>query len=247
MLPSCVPRKNFSSRVVIELEAEKRRRECAREAAERAARATRLEVQRDRAREFQRLLDSGEVRNRAELARRLGISRARVTQVMGDLQQIAAAGDVEDHVKAFLKTDAGATADVEISMAQNLAMPLPKWVLCGTHGTLTSDGTKSTLRWFDPATVPPLAAVDGPAAERKYGNADQLPWQEKTIDVPPRAHGVFYDNVAATLAATEPMRVTAQSVREVMRIIALVRKGTAFPGKSQNPEKRPRMHADARG
>src|SRR5205085_4455303 len=49
-----------------------------------------------------------------------------VTQVMGDLQQIASSGDVEDHVKAFLRTDAGATADMEISSAENIATPLPK-------------------------------------------------------------------------------------------------------------------------
>ena len=36
----------------------------------------------DRAAEFRRLLESGQVRNRAELARRFGLSRARVTQVM---------------------------------------------------------------------------------------------------------------------------------------------------------------------
>jgi DNA-binding transcriptional MocR family regulator len=33
--------------------------------------------------EFRRLLDEGEVESRAELARRAGVSRARVTQVMG--------------------------------------------------------------------------------------------------------------------------------------------------------------------
>lgn len=35
--------------------------------------------------EFRRLLETGEVRNRAELARRFGMSRARVTQIMGIL------------------------------------------------------------------------------------------------------------------------------------------------------------------
>ena len=154
-----------------------------------------------------------------------------VTQVMGDLQQIASAGDVEDHVKALLRTDAGATADIEISMAQNLPSPLPKWILCGTHGTLTSDGTKSIVRWFDPASAPPLEAIDGPATDRKYGNADQLPWQEKTIEIPPRPHGAFYDHVAAVLQGREAMRVTPESVREVMRVIALIRKGTAFNGR----------------
>lgn len=39
-----------------------------------------------RAYEFQRLLDSGEVNTRAEIARRHGISRARVTQIMNLLR-----------------------------------------------------------------------------------------------------------------------------------------------------------------
>lgn len=35
-----------------------------------------------RARKLQAMLDAGEVKNRAELARRLGLSRARVTQIL---------------------------------------------------------------------------------------------------------------------------------------------------------------------
>jgi predicted dehydrogenase len=156
----------------------------------------------------------------------------KVNQVMGDLQQIASAGDVEDHVKAFIRTDAGATADLEISMAQNIAMPLPKWVLCGTHGTVTNNGEKSTVRWFDPALAPALEVLDGPAADRRYGNDDKLPWQEQVIDVPPRPHGAFYDHVADVLLRGAPLRVTPQSVREVMRVISLIRKGTGFSGKA---------------
>lgn len=159
----------------------------------------------------------------------------KVTQVLGDLQQIASAGDVEDHVKAFLKTDAGATADMEISSAQNIAMPLPKWVICGTHGTLTNDGEKSIVRWFDPSQAPPLEVLDGPAPERKYGNDDELPWQEMTIAVQSRPHGAFYDHVHAVLRGGEEMRVTPQSVREVMRVLGLIRKGTDFPGKPAAP------------
>jgi len=153
-----------------------------------------------------------------------------VTQVMGDLQQIASAGDVEDHTKTFIKTDAGSTADIEISTAQNVGLPLPNWIVCGTHGTLTSDQKKSIVRWFDPAQAPPIEVVEGPAANRKYGNTDKLPWQEKTIEVGPRPHGAFYDNVAGVLRRGEEMRVTPQSVREVMRVISLIRKGTNFPG-----------------
>ena len=40
----------------------------------------------ERARYYQSLLDSGEVETRAELARHLGVSRARVTQVLNRLK-----------------------------------------------------------------------------------------------------------------------------------------------------------------
>jgi predicted dehydrogenase len=153
----------------------------------------------------------------------LQILPGRVTRVCGDLQQIASAGDVEDHVKAFLRTDQGATADLEISFAQNVAMPLPKWILCGTHGTVTSDGVRTTVRWFDPAAAPPLTVIDGPARDHKYGNDDKLPWQEKVIEVQPRPHGAFYGHVTAVLAGRERLRVTPASVRETMRVLEMIR------------------------
>lgn len=37
----------------------------------------------ERVREWRRMLEAGEVANRAALARRMGVSRARVTQVLG--------------------------------------------------------------------------------------------------------------------------------------------------------------------
>ncbi len=148
----------------------------------------------------------------------------KVTEVMGDLQQIASAGDVEDHVKALIRTDAGSTADVEIASAQNVATPLPTWIICGTTGTLTVERTNYTLRWFDPSQAPPLAARDGAAADRKYTNNDRLPWQEKAGPVEDaRSIGTFYDNVVDVLKNNGQMVVTPQSVRETMRVISLIR------------------------
>ncbi|MGB7157358.1 MAG: Gfo/Idh/MocA family oxidoreductase [Tepidisphaeraceae bacterium] len=169
-----------------------------------------------------------------------------VTQVMGDLQQIASSGDVEDHVKAFLKCDNGCTADMEISTAQNVSPAPPKWTLCGTHGTLASDGKLSTIRWFDPAQVAPLPVIDGPAQDRKYGNADQLPWQEKTIPAEGSDKSVFYDNVFGVIRRGEPMRIDPQSVREVIRVMAMIRKGTKFSGKTKSKDEGGRMK-DERG
>ncbi len=159
---------------------------------------------------------------------------APIVQVMGDLKQIASAGDTEDHVKAFLRAENGCTADLEISSAQNIALELPLWVLCGSCGTVTIDAQgRSTLRWFNPAEAPPLEAVAGAVAGRRYGNDDQLPWQERVVDVETQTpdSGSFYDNLAAVLRRGEPMAITGESVREVIRVLALVRKGSPFPGR----------------
>jgi predicted dehydrogenase len=156
-----------------------------------------------------------------------------IQTICGDLQQIASVGDVEDHVKIFLRGENGVTADLEVSNAQALPAPLPSWILCGTHGTLTSDGVTSTIRYFDPAQIKPLQVIDGPVVDRSYAK-EQLPWQEKQLRVEDRADKrTFYDNVVEVLREGKPMRVTLEQVRELMRVIATARKGTKFSGKSK--------------
>ena len=156
---------------------------------------------------------------------------APVKQVMGDLKQIASAGDVEDHVKAFIRAENGVTAAMEVTSAQRIEGTLPKWVLAGTCGTLTSDGRESTIHYFDPTKAPPIEAVDGPVMTRAYGNKDELPWQVEKVPAVGPSIGNFYDNVHHVLREGGAMYVTPQSVREVIRTIALIRKGTDFPGK----------------
>lgn len=157
-----------------------------------------------------------------------------VVQCMGDLRQIASSGDVEDHVKAFLRTKSGCTIDMEVSSSENITAPagIPQWVICGSYGTLTRLGKDVTVRYFDPKEVKPLPVVEGPAAERRYGNEDKLPWQEKVIpaDQGPDK-GNFYDAVYRTVREKAKPYITPESVREVIRTIELIRKGTAFTGK----------------
>jgi predicted dehydrogenase len=101
--------------------------------------------------------------------------------------------------------------------------PLPKWILCGTNGTLSSDGERSTLRYYDPKEAPPLEVRPGPAAQRRYGNSEVLPWKQETVPAVGRNVGTFYDNVAGVLSGAQAKWVTPQSVREVIRVIGLVR------------------------
>lgn len=155
-----------------------------------------------------------------------------VKQVVGDLRQIASAGDTEDHVKAFFRAEDGTTADMEISSAQNVATKLPKWIIAGSHGTLTTDGVTATINYFDATKVKPLTVVEGAAANRQYGNDDVLPWETRTdiIADAVKDRTGFYDNVADVLRKGEAMRVTPESVRQVIWAMQEIRKGTNFPG-----------------
>ena len=54
-----------------------------------------------KATEWWRQLDAGEVRNQAEIARREGITRARVTQVMGMLRL---APEIQEHIQSIPET-----------------------------------------------------------------------------------------------------------------------------------------------
>ena len=45
--------------------------------------------------------------------------------------------------------------------------------------------------------------------------------------------GNFYDNVAAVLHGSRKQIVTPESVRETMRVIGMIRKGTGFSGKAK--------------
>jgi hypothetical protein len=74
-LPSCAGSKNFTATVVIDLESARRRLR------PRSAPLPRVSAA-ARAQEWLRQLDAGEVESRAEIARREGVSRARVTQIL---------------------------------------------------------------------------------------------------------------------------------------------------------------------
>lgn len=154
-----------------------------------------------------------------------------VTQVWGDLQQIASAGDVEDHVKVLLRTESGCTADLEVSTAQKIDPPLPAWIVCGSLGTLVVRDKTARILSLNPADLAPLEAEDRPAPDRKYYAQTELPWNDRSLPVESADKSDFYDSVTATLRHGAPMLITPQSVRELMRVLALARKGTAFPGR----------------
>jgi len=149
----------------------------------------------------------------------LALLNAPVSALLATSQHIKDAGDAEDHAHLFLQTANGRTGDIFLSTA--CALPQPKFTVLGSFGTMVSDtGETAKLRFYDPAQAAPLEVIDGPAAGRKYGSGDQLPWQEEERPVQPIADpGTFYGNVSAVMAGSAEIRVTPESALEVTRAI----------------------------
>jgi ParB-like chromosome segregation protein Spo0J len=78
LLPRSASNKNFATCLVVDFARARKRLGAAAAAREQRGPTARLA----RALEWQRQLDAGEVASRADIARREGLSRARVTQIM---------------------------------------------------------------------------------------------------------------------------------------------------------------------
>ena len=141
-----------------------------------------------------------------------------VKQQFSDLKHTTDAGDADDHVKILLKGENGRVIDLESSTSCAFSDNL--WTLLGTAGTLKSDGKTSTIKFFDPKKLKPLKATETPAAGRKYGNDDEIPWQEKIEpSVPKNPTGDYYDNVWRVVRYGAEQEVKPEEVLEVMRVI----------------------------
>ncbi len=150
---------------------------------------------------------------------------APVTTVFGDLQQILNPGDVEDHVKVVMRTEAGMVADVEIAVS---ALPLPSWVLMGTKGTLVCDGTISKLRYVA-GKLPKLKPMDLKAVPgREYGTGEKIEFVEEELPATATSAKNYYDYLYDSLRKGKPLFVTPESVWRTMRVLKLARKGTEF-------------------
>ena len=149
---------------------------------------------------------------------------SRVQQVFADLRNIKDLGDAEDHVHVVLKSKSGVTADVVVSSA--MALPAPRWMLCGSRGALTSDGKMSKIRYYDGSKVTPASIVDAAAPGRQY-LSESLPWEEKELPVDPAPVESFHENVFNVLTAGAKQIVTPESAMEVVRVSCLARKSAA--------------------
>jgi predicted dehydrogenase len=154
----------------------------------------------------------------------LQLAASPVKELFSDLQCTVTPGDADDHCKIVLRCESGALIDAEVSNCLVFA-PQPEWMVAGTCGGAVSTPDGVHVKWFDPQAAPPLALQEGPAADRRYGNDDVLPWQEETLPpVPCRGIVEFYDNLAAAMRGDAPLAITPESVRDTIAVLEMCRR-----------------------
>ena len=103
-----------------------------------------------------------------------------------------------------------------------MALSGPKWILCGSLGTLVSDGENSRLRFYDATKVRHQDVIDGAAPGRQY-IYEQLPWEEKELKADPSPVKTFHENILDVLAGKGEPVVTPESAAEVVRVMNLIK------------------------
>jgi predicted dehydrogenase len=153
---------------------------------------------------------------------------SKVKDVWGDLQRTICPGDAEDHVKVLIRGENDRVIDYEMFSA--CAVPPPRWIVCGTRGTLSCDGGTSKIKYFEEGALPELEVVDAKAvAERKYGIGETIPWKEEEIPAKDDPGAGFHDRLRASLREGKELWVKPEECREVLSIMERARLGTGFP------------------
>jgi len=152
-------------------------------------------------------------------------------KIWSDLKRVAAVGDAEDYVHILMRNAHGLTVDLEISGGR--IIPEPEYTVTGSRGGLTLSGsTEVKLRYLDPkqklsrrrssVRTPPL---------NTFGTPESLKWLEETVPVKPETPcGMtkIWEHLFAAIRQNRPFPVALDQAIEVMRVITLARKETAF-------------------
>ena len=150
-----------------------------------------------------------------------------VESVWGDLKHTVTAGDADDWLKVVLRGKNGRVIEVEQSYA--CAFPQPRWLVCGTAGSMQITGEEATIKFFDPKKAPKLTVVTTAPAGRKYGNDDRLPWEEKTVPVKAtKPFPDYYEELFKAIRKKKQPFVTPESVRETIWALDQVRKSSLW-------------------
>ena len=152
----------------------------------------------------------------------MNIADSEAEKISCSLRVAASMGDADDVVKAIIETKNGILIDIDINQAAAIA--LPEWYVFGKNGSMKWENNAWHVRYYDPAAVKDVGLQDGFAASnRKYGNGETIPWQEKTIDATGMKPVDYYDKCYEYYASGHAPFVDISETMEIMRILKVCR------------------------
>lgn len=151
--------------------------------------------------------------------------------LLADLRHTVGAGDAEDHALVALRPRSGRGPLLQVEASSAVAIAQPPWFVVGTAGAVSGSATGLTIRWSDPGEWGPLDLDEGPAAGRRYGTQEVLPWREQrlaTTSTGRSASLTFYDNLHQAIRTGADLLVTPDSVRRQIELLRRAREQTGF-------------------
>ena len=154
-------------------------------------------------------------------------------KITGELKQVTAGGDCEDHVIAHYESEAGRTVNMCISggMALNAGR---KFSVYGDRGSMLCDDFNIKLRYIDPELqIPPVVSDPGTpgaafGASGTYASATVVKWVEKEYKIPGEDLTVIWDYMYESYRNGADYPIKKEEALQVMQAAEAIRKGTKF-------------------
>ncbi len=154
-------------------------------------------------------------------------------EITGELKQVTAGGDCEDHVIIHYQSEAGRTVNMCISggMALNMGR---KFSVYGDRGAMLCDDFNIKLRYIDPELqIPPVVSDPGTpgaafGASGTYASATEVTWIEKEYKLPGEDLSVIWDYMYESYRNGAEYPIKEDEALQVMQVAEAIRKGTIF-------------------
>jgi scyllo-inositol 2-dehydrogenase (NADP+) len=168
----------------------------------------------------------------ALLDQAMQLMRTPPIKIWADLKRVASVGDAEDYMHLLLSNQAGLTVDLKYS--GGCVSDEPHFRVSGSKGefTLYHGAEKGHLKYLDPKNKLPRrrASVRTPPLG-SFGTPEELSWIQE--DVPLKTSGesgmdLIWVHVFNAIRENINYPVTLESAVEVMRILSLIKKESAF-------------------
>ncbi|MBQ8740522.1 MAG: Gfo/Idh/MocA family oxidoreductase [Clostridia bacterium] len=153
--------------------------------------------------------------------------------ITGELKQVTAGGNCEDHVIIHYESEAGRTVNMCISggMALNAGR---KFSVYGDRGAMLCDDFNIKMRYIDPEQeIPPVVSDPGTpgasfGASGTYASATEVKWVDKEYKLPGEDLTVIWDYMYESYRNGAEYPIKEDEALEVMQVAEAIRKGTKF-------------------